>query len=110
MELEAEVQAVRNTFDAFVNAVKGADFTSYLKLHSEEVVGDVSEELFVKNSERAKNHGFAFDLEKIDLWISKGAQLSERVSGHVKEAKLSPEELAAKRRCCSQAQRKHQAR
>ena len=36
------------------------------------------------------------DLEKIDEWISKGAQLSERVSALIKEAKLTPEEFAAK--------------
>jgi len=67
VELEEEVQAVRNTFDAFVSAVMGSDFTSYLKLHSEDVVADVNEDLFVKNSERAKSHEFAFDLEKIDF-------------------------------------------
>ena len=67
MELEEEVQAVRNTFDAFVSAVMGSDFTSYLKLHYEDVVADDNEDLFVKNSERAKSHEFAFDLEKIDF-------------------------------------------
>ena len=36
------------------------------------------------------------DLEKIDEWILKGAQLSERVSALIKEAKLTPEEFAAK--------------
>ena len=36
------------------------------------------------------------DLEKIDEWVSKGAQLSERVSALIKEAKLTPEEFAAK--------------
>ena len=36
------------------------------------------------------------DLEKIDEWVSKGAQLSERVSVLIKEAKLTPEEFAAK--------------
>ena len=43
MELEDEVQSVRNTFDAFVTAVMGSDFTSYLKLHSEDVVAEVNE-------------------------------------------------------------------
>ncbi len=36
------------------------------------------------------------DLEKIEEWISKGAQVSDRVNSLVKEAKLTPEELAAK--------------
>ena len=36
------------------------------------------------------------DLEKIDEWVSKGAQLSERVIALIKEAKLTPEEFAAK--------------
>ena len=36
------------------------------------------------------------DLEKLNEWISKGAQLSERVQSLVKEANLSPEELQAK--------------
>ena len=36
------------------------------------------------------------NLEKIDEWVSNGAQLSERVSALIKEAKLTPEEFAAK--------------
>ena len=36
------------------------------------------------------------DLEKLNEWVSKGAQLSERVQSLVKEANLSPEELQAK--------------
>ena len=43
MELEDEVQSVRNTFDAFVTAMMGSDFTFYLKLHSEDVVAEVNE-------------------------------------------------------------------
>ena len=67
MELEVEVQSVRNTFDAFVTAVKDSDFTSYLKLHSEDVVSEVNEELFVRNSERARSHQFDFELERIEF-------------------------------------------
>ena len=36
------------------------------------------------------------DLEKLNEWVAKGAQLSERVQSLVKEANLSPEELQAK--------------
>ena len=36
------------------------------------------------------------DLDKLNEWVVKGAQLSERVQSLVKEAKLSPEELQAK--------------
>ena len=69
MELnaEAEVKAVRDTFDAFVAAVKSADFRSYLGLHVEDAVAEVSEELFVKNSERARQHKFEFDLSNIQF-------------------------------------------
>jgi len=43
------------------------------------------------NEERLK-----IDLEKIEEWISKGAQVSDRVNSLVKEAKLTPDELAEK--------------
>ena len=36
------------------------------------------------------------DLDKLNEWVSKGAQVSERVNSLVKEAKLTPEELEAK--------------
>ena len=35
------------------------------------------------------------DLEKLNEWVSKGAQLSERVQSLVKEANLSPEDFDA---------------
>ena len=36
------------------------------------------------------------DLEKLEEWLSKGAQVSERVNSLIKEAKLTPEEFVAK--------------
>ena len=36
------------------------------------------------------------DLDKLNEWVSKGAQVSDRVNNLVKEAKLTPEELEAK--------------
>ena len=36
------------------------------------------------------------DIDKINEWISKGAQISERVKSLIKESKLTPEEFAAK--------------
>ena len=36
------------------------------------------------------------DLGKLNEWVSKGAQVSDRVNNLVKEAKLTPEELEAK--------------
>ena len=36
------------------------------------------------------------DLDKLNEWISKGAQVSDRVKALVKESKLTPEELEAK--------------
>jgi small subunit ribosomal protein S16 len=37
------------------------------------------------------------DLDRLDHWVSKGAQVSDRVVSIVKEAKLGPEAAAAKR-------------
>ena len=67
MELEDEVQNVQSTFDQFVAAVKEANFSSYLELHSPDVAAEVSEELFVRNSERARAHDFSFNLEGIEF-------------------------------------------
>lgn len=67
MEAEAEIKAVQDTFAAFVSAVKDANFSSYLSLHSEDVAADVNEELFVRNCARAKAHSFDFDLERIEF-------------------------------------------
>lgn len=37
------------------------------------------------------------DVERVDYWVSRGAQLSDRVATLVKEAKLGPEAAAEKR-------------
>ena len=51
---------------------------------------------FFNPSARGQEERLRIDLEKLDQWISKGAQLSDRVKKLVKDAKLSPEELQAK--------------
>ncbi|MDA9143488.1 30S ribosomal protein S16, partial [Gammaproteobacteria bacterium] len=51
---------------------------------------------FFNPSARGQEERLRVDLEKLDVWVSKGAQLSDRVKKLVKEAKLSPEELQAK--------------
>ena len=51
---------------------------------------------FFNPSARGQEERLRIDLEKLDQWVSKGAQLSDRVKKLVKDAKLSPEELQAK--------------
>ena len=51
---------------------------------------------FFNPTAQGQEERLRIDLEKVESWVSKGAQLSERVSSLVKEAKLSPEELEAK--------------
>ena len=51
---------------------------------------------FFNPTAKGQEERLRVDLEKVDLWISKGAQMSDRVSSLVKEAKLTPEELEAK--------------
>ena len=51
---------------------------------------------FFNPSARGNEERLRIDLEKIEEWTSKGAQVSDRVNSLVKEAKLTPEELAAK--------------
>ena len=51
---------------------------------------------FFNPSANGQEERLRINLEKIDEWVSKGAQLSERVSALIKEAKLTPEEFAAK--------------
>ena len=67
MEIETEIKAVRDTFEAFVSAVKDSNFSSYLSLHAQDVASEVNEELFVRNCARAKAHSFDFDLERIEF-------------------------------------------
>jgi small subunit ribosomal protein S16 len=52
---------------------------------------------FFNPSASGQEERLRLDLEKLDEWVAKGAQLSERVQSLVKEANLSPEELQAKK-------------
>ena len=45
---------------------------------------------------RGQEERLRLDLDKLNEWISKGAQVSDRVLALVKESKLTPEELEAK--------------
>ena len=51
---------------------------------------------FFNPSAKGQEERLRVDLSKIEEWISKGAQVSDRVNALIKEAKLTPEEFAAK--------------
>ena len=51
---------------------------------------------FFNPSAKGQEERLRVDLSKIEEWISKGAQVSDRVNALIKEAKLTPEELEAK--------------
>ena len=51
---------------------------------------------FFNPSASGQEERLRLDLEKLNEWVAKGAQVSERVQSLVKEANLSPEELQAK--------------
>ena len=51
---------------------------------------------FFNPSASGQEERLRIDLDKLNDWIGKGAQVSERVQSLVKEANLSPEELKAK--------------
>ena len=51
---------------------------------------------FFNPSSSGQEERLRLDLDKLNEWVAKGAQLSERVQSLVKEANLSPEELQAK--------------
>ena len=51
---------------------------------------------FFNPSASGQEERLRIDLDKLNDWIVKGAQVSERVQSLVKEANLSPEELKAK--------------
>ena len=51
---------------------------------------------FFNPSASGQEERLRLDLEKLNEWVSKGAQVSDRVQTLVKEANLSPEELQAK--------------
>ena len=51
---------------------------------------------FFNPTAKGQEERLRIDLDKLQEWIEKGAQLSERVQSLVKEANLSPEEFTAK--------------
>ena len=51
---------------------------------------------FFNPSAKGQEERLRIDLEKLEEWISKGAQVSDRVEFLIKESKLTPEEFAAK--------------
>ena len=51
---------------------------------------------FFNPSARGQEERLRVDLDKVNEWVSKGAQLSDRVQYLVNEAMLSPEDLKAK--------------
>ena len=51
---------------------------------------------FFNPSAQGQEERLRLDVKKLEEWVSKGAQVSERVNLLLKEAKLSPEEFKAK--------------
>ena len=51
---------------------------------------------FFNPTAKGQEERLRIDLEKLNEWVSKGAQLSDRVLALIKEAKLTPEEFAQK--------------
>ncbi len=51
---------------------------------------------FFNPTAKGQEERLRIDLEKLNEWVSKGAQLSDRVLALTKEAKLTPEEFAQK--------------
>ena len=52
---------------------------------------------FYNPSAKGQEETLRIDIEKIDEWVSKGAQVSERVKRLISDSKLSPEELDARK-------------
>ena len=52
---------------------------------------------FYNPSAKGQEEILRIDIEKIDEWVSKGAQVSDRVKRLIKDSKLSPEELGARK-------------
>ena len=52
---------------------------------------------FYNPSAKGQEETLRIDIEKIDEWVSKGAQISDRVKRLIKDSKLSPEELVARK-------------
>ena len=51
---------------------------------------------FFNPTAKGQEERLRIDLEKLNEWVSKGAQLSDRVLALTKEAKLTPEEYVQK--------------
>ena len=51
---------------------------------------------FFNPSAKGQEERLRIDLEKIEEWVSKGAQVSDRIKSLIKESKLTPEEFSAK--------------
>ena len=51
---------------------------------------------FFNPSAKGNEERLRIDLDKLESWVTNGAQVSERVNSLIKEAKLTPEELIAK--------------
>ena len=52
---------------------------------------------FYNPSAKGQEETLRIDIEKVEEWVSKGAQVSERVKRLIKDSKLSPEELDARK-------------
>ena len=52
---------------------------------------------FYNPSAKGQEEILRIDVEKIDEWVSKGAQVSDRVKRLIKDSKLSPEELDSRK-------------
>ena len=52
---------------------------------------------FYNPSAKGQEETLRIDIEKVDEWVSKGAQISDRVKRLIKDSKLSPEELDARK-------------
>ena len=52
---------------------------------------------FYNPSAKGQEETLRIDIEKIDEWVSKGAQVSDRVKRLIKDSKLSAEELDARK-------------
>ena len=51
---------------------------------------------FFNPSAKGQEERLRIDVEKLEDWVSKGAQVSDRIKSLIKESKLTPEEFAAK--------------
>ena len=52
---------------------------------------------FYNPSAKGQEETLRIDIEKVDEWVSKGAQISDRVKRLIKDSKLSAEELDARK-------------